>query len=873
MAGEVILPQSCPHEARGKGVMAENEPQKSGAEYQGLPGRTHQVVIHYTCYGCGLTFGAKAWRTVNVASDPELADLLSRGELNTLTCPGCNASCLPNLPLVYHDPQARHFALLLPEAMRHLELDARRALLAELDADEAPIPDYVKRVEVAFGTAGLVKLLDDSIEALSPKDREDEPARLAALHAQRQAELEQREEALLAREEDLLAKQEDLVSTRAKLEHAEDALAQARRDLEREREALRALSLDLEARERALRERERKVEAAASAAAPAPDAPAEPAPAATSVAVAPTLEGRPQAEVDRFRAGDRPAQHLLHEGRVFLFAKLGAEAASALGAVEPTLVVQLHRLAGVPLVTLAALPSDGTGGEDRAAGALYWQLDPATPADRSLLAKLGEDFHLDLDLYDEEARPLRSWEIQAPLSENVRHLLSRVDAWLASPPPGAGQFEEAVQAYRELGEERLGRKQHNFSADSFPDLATPAAARLALGIVSYWSEPENEDYLTLVKSFPLLYWRGVRERVVRRALEFGLRLPAPLRDFALERKLAASKEELLRSLVSSFAEVSLRIKPSDLDPGQEWENWKLLLADCVQVGVQVDPEMEELAAAAARRAGSLEAEAAGSEDLTELDEAALIAKLSDRDLRRDVALELCERGRHAALEPVWGAITNMTRTEVARVLPAMIRFGAKAVPLLVQGLRHRKSFIRQGAALALGTLKAEAAVEPLLDLMLGEPTNVWREAARALGDMGSVSLGALIAALRTGDAAGRERVAWALAQSAMDAGCRAEVEAMTRGRDARLARAAQRAIELVDQVRQADQEVRGEGKPSGEQTVVRAFSRRFFESLSPDVSELGEGDIVEQEEMLDERDILDEEVMVHDDDIVDRRSR
>ena len=105
--------------------MGESEPSKHGAEYEGLPGRTRQTVIHYTCYGCGLTFGAKAWRTVNVASDPELADLLSRGELNTLTCPACSASCLPNLPLVYHDPQARRFALLLPEAMRHQELETR----------------------------------------------------------------------------------------------------------------------------------------------------------------------------------------------------------------------------------------------------------------------------------------------------------------------------------------------------------------------------------------------------------------------------------------------------------------------------------------------------------------------------------------------------------------------------------------------------------------------------------------------------------------------------------------------------------------------------------------------------------------------------
>jgi hypothetical protein len=92
---------------------------------------------------------------------------------------------------------------------------------------------------------------------------------------------------------------------------------------------------------------------------------------------------------------------------------------------------------------------------------------------------------------------------------------------------------------------------------------------------------------------------------------------------------------------------------------------------------------------------------------------------------------------------------------------------------------------------------------------------------------------------------------------------------MTRSRDTRLARVAHRAMELFDQVRQNDAEVRG-GKPLREQTIVRSFSRRFFEYMSSDVSELGEGDIVEREEILDDTDIVDEEVEVGDDDILNR---
>ena len=52
--------------------------------------------------------------------------------------------------------------------------------------------------------------------------------------------------------------------------------------------------------------------------------------------------------------------------------------------------------------------------------------------------------------------------------------------------------------------------------------------------------------------------------------------------------------------------------------------------------------------------------------------------------------------------------------------------------------------------------------------------------------------------------------------------------------------------------------------------MVRSFSRQFFEGLAPVADELGEGDIVEQEEVLDDRDIVDEEVEVGDEDILER---
>jgi hypothetical protein len=154
-------------------------------------------------------------------------------------------------------------------------------------------------------------------------------------------------------------------------------------------------------------------------------------------------------------------------------------------------------------------------------------------------------------------------------------------------------------------------------------------------------------------------------------------------------------------------------------------------------------------------------------------------------------------------------------------------------------------------------------------MLLSEPTAVWKEAARALGDLGPHCQGALLAATRQADAEVRERLAWGMAQAALTPDGRSEIEAMARGADERLARVAARALSMVEEVRQADQEVRGR-RPLTEQTIVRSFSRRFFEGISLPVDELGENDILEQEEVLDDRDILDEEVEVEDADILDR---
>jgi len=70
----------------------------------------------------------------------------------------------------------------------------------------------------------------------------------------------------------------------------------------------------------------------------------------------------------------------------------------------------------------------------------------------------------------------------------------------------------------------------------------------------------------------------------------------------------------------------------------------------------------------------------------------------------------------------------------------------------------------------------------------------------------------------------------------------------------------------VTEVQQQDQEVRGETPGSGrETTMVRSFSRHFFEALAGEGEEKAGADVVE----LDASELLEEEEEIGDEDIVE----
>jgi hypothetical protein len=440
--------------------------------------------------------------------------------------------------------------------------------------------------------------------------------------------------------------------------------------------------------------------------------------------------------------------------------------------------------------------------------------------------------------------------VEAPLSENARAIARAAKEAIARISPESLSFEKARAAFQAPDYSRLGKVHVALSDIELGDLHAPSQLRQAVATVARWSEPGAETYLGEIRSFPLPRWRKVRTDVVRAAIEQGIHCPKALTLRVLgEANVAADWTTVLRRQVAVFTEVALRMRPNDLSADEEAENWRLLAAECQAAGVALDPQVEQLARAADQR---VRAVAGGGADLRALPSPRLIELLEQKEARYEAALILCERRDPSGLPAIFAALRKMTRAEANRVLPAVTHYGEAAERPLVEGLSSKKSFVRQGCALALGTIGGLAATESLARQLLEEPTEIWPEVARALGDLGAGAVMPAAMRLRDADAEGRERIARALAHVLVK-GVRGPVEMLAAGRDPVASVAARRALELEAEVKRGEAEVRG-GTPPTESTVVRSFSRRFFEALggaveldSEDLEEINESELDEVE--------------------------
>ena len=805
--------------------------------YEGASGRTRVERRGYVCR-CGARFAVELLRAVDAVADPAEARRLLDGSANRARCARCGADEPLAVTVVFHDPSRALLSLLIPDGMRHRELEELGRLYLRLAGDGAAVPRYVRELRVALGL--------DELRAIA-----GEPSSPVATAPAVEPVTDPHRELPLG----LVAGGSGGVP-----------LAEAPTPVP-------------------------PVHAAPSTATPTQLAVATAPPAdavfeeATRARVA-IPEAR-AAAVERWVAHREPATTLAIDDEILHLVALPRSESAPFVEAPLELRVQLHRMPSYPLVVLTLLGAPAGGNRPRALHAL---LEIGRAAHRIVLERLARRAAVTLELFTPEYLPLARHVVAAPLENNVTRLFAGAREALKRIPSGQRDFEGARRAFLAPDYDRLGRVEPEFEATR-GGLDGPRAVRRAVAEISRWSEAGAEAYLIEIRSFPAGAWSELRARVARRALDLGVHVRRSIIERALsEAQVAAAWPDVLQRQLQAFAAVVSGRRPNDLQPDEEMENWRLLFGECKSAGVVADPEVRALAAARSSRPPARQPphpeEPALEQpvfDAVRTPTPELLSLLERRELRREVALALCERRDPVALAPLFHVLPKMTRAEVSRVLPALVAgYGDTAIPLLVDGLRSRKSYLRQGCALGLGTLGRAQSIEPLLELLRTEPTEVWREVARALGDLGAPVVPAIGQRLRTlGSASApgsdpladevRERLLRALAHAA-GRGERQAVERLGASPDPLVAEPARRALAILDEVRRADREVRVEAPR--DQTVVRAFSRRFFEVLGEDAEladldpqEVAEADgatgdqpaeVDEDAEPLDDADLVEE---------------
>jgi hypothetical protein len=317
--------------------------------------------------------------------------------------------------------------------------------------------------------------------------------------------------------------------------------------------------------------------------------------------------------------------------------------------------------------------------------------------------------------------------------------------------------------------------------------------------------------------------------------------------------LARSRRDLVTKLSRGFEGLRHNAGAFDLDADAAADNAAAIAEEARALGVELRPVKPNGSGAIASDtapvvSGSISS-TPGRGTPTSWSSEDLLAELEHtrdgRTHRVAAALALCDRGDPSTAAPVIAAAMKMSRSEAVRVLAMSIKFGAAASPALLDGLTSSKAYLRHGCALALALLGSEGTAEAVIALLLAEPTELWREIARAVGRIGTEALIPLaIHYGRLGDRAilSSERVAWAMAHIAVRGGQDA-VAALASGQSI-VAPVAARGLTLLGLASSDHIRERPEASAPGSErdlTVNHAFSRQFFEALErglPDAMEL-----------------------------------
>lgn len=785
-------------------------------------GRTESAALRVRDHGSLVV--TEVYVAINADTHPELAErwLTAEPHLPALAVSGHFTDLL--IPLWYFEPSRDLSALILPPALRYLELTERAAALARLEhvpASES-VPCLYLSPHTITSVAELIELRHAHPEVRPPRIA---PARL-------------RVPALPSSAEDLDTWQRVLETQHAEL------MAHARHPNEETARALDELGDEPLSDPALLGVEEVEVERAEPE--PVFEHGHQPArlrdtfdegPAAShagDVASAPAAELREQPLtvpdtwlVEVMALG----RHCLAvEGReptavvrVALAAARVAQTRALAGPLEVRLL--LHRMPSYPVLTLIVGSPAGLRGDRRSLAVVC--LDPAIDRDRTALLALARDFALIVEVF-EPGRLLRRCLVRAPLGENVAYVqraardhLRRL-AELGSSLSAPRGLEQVLHPDHDL----LGL--HHPFADELtvpapPDPASAENVRVALEQVRRLGEPAAEDYLVCTRGWPLASWRQLRREVMAAAIHWGLALGPELSRVAVAEGLAPSRRQLVEQLLTTFEQ--RRQSGLDLDGSASAANRAALEREAVGAGVGTVRSPASASDSDAVVAGSIDLDSSRIPPvLTALPVAELVAALEDPAYRAEASLELCRRRATEAAVALVERLAEQPRERVAELAAHLLWLERAVEAPLLAALGSTRPHIRQLAALTLGSLGGDDVAAALVELLLIEPSELWREVARAIGQVGPGALPHLAQSVSRRGASPRaeERAAWAMAQLGANDGSRA-IAQIASGHSI-MAPIAAKALALVEPaIRDQRTLMAVPGKED-----LRELSRRFF---------------------------------------------
>lgn len=767
--------------------------------YRGAIGRTQTQAVHVTDPRGGL-IAAQVTTSVDAAQDPELADKLRAGRLNTIAVPG-GASLRLAVPVLYHDPEVPLLVLVLDDAHRHRELDERIAVLQQLRADPAAVPAYAKDFAVVFGGDGLARYLAEHAGAhdppVAPPPAELDRDRARTVETDRFTQVADLDSSITGpiprQPSQAESDHDDEPVTHVGAAELESA------DLEELRPTVDQLTTKVTELPRKLAD-------------------------ATSPELAPGFH--------------------LDRGGVRLVAVAGDQLARELsGALDVRLL--LHRLPSYPVIVLVLGSPAALRNPDPAALVIV-PIDLAHERDRGVLYALGRSFEIVVELVT-RGRRARRRRLSAPLADNVSYIVGAADEHLRGiAADGVPDYARARDTVMSAGFDVLGTEhpEHGeFRDDKLAQTATAQQLRRALAMARRFTRPAREDYLVTTRGYPLVRWHQLRRAALSRAVAWGLWMGPELAQIAVAEGLARSRRELIAQLEKGFEQLRHDPGAFDLDAEAASDNTTALAVEGQAAGLELRSGRSsaraiasDIASAVSGSIGSTPPRGTPRSRSTDT----LIAQLEGRGPRDDhmprvdVALALCDRGDPRAARPIVEAAMRMSRGEAVRVLARVVKLGPVATPALLDGLSSSKAYLRHGSALALSLLRTEDATQAVIELLLTEPTELWREIARAIGRIGVPALIPLASQLGAlGDQASsvHDRAAWAMAHIGARGGTSA-VATMAAGQSI-VAPIATKALALVALA--ADDHVReplvGASPAERDVTVNHAFSRQFFDAL------------------------------------------